>query len=255
MSDQAENGAQDADPDVEREAFARHHRLSIALPFPHSLEWSTCEEITRSLDALYDYAEDLATSVIDWYLTKKRGKRRLSVGLRYSSYAFATAGVAFPLVKIFNPKSMADLLGPVASDISDIAVEAALVLIAIAGGLHAFDRLVGASSAWMRYIVTAIRLSRRLQRFRFDWNELKAGSQFIAPNPAAPKTDKSADASSSADARTSKGQKFDLIRAFCSDIAEVVAEETGNWATEITNNVAQFEKHLSSLPLHRPPDQ
>src|ERR1051326_4322833 len=77
-----------------RADIARHQMLSIAIPFPEKLDWTTSERTEESLSELYDFAGDLATSVIDWYLQRRRGKKAQSVGLRYASYTFAVAGDA-----------------------------------------------------------------------------------------------------------------------------------------------------------------
>lgn len=238
----------------ERDDFARHRLLSIAIPFPERLDWLTPEGTAQSLNVPYDYADELATSVIDWYLQHRRAKKIQSVGLRYASYVFAIIGVAVPLVKIFNEASLEHIFGRFAGDVSNIAVEAALVLLAIAGGLHAVDRLIGASSAWMRYISTAIGLQNELLRFRFEWNKIAGEKHFTIP----PASSGAGGASTGqnpppevAGALTLQGAKFKLIYDFCMNVIDVVRVETGIWSTEVAEALDKFEKTLSSTPFRQ----
>jgi hypothetical protein len=244
----------------ERADIARHQLLSIAIPFPENLDWSTPEKTEESLNALYGFGNDLATSVIDWYLQRRRGKKRQSVYLRYASYAFAIAGVAVPLIKIFNLSSLEHIFGRYADDVSNIAVEAALVLLAIAGGLHAIDGLIGASSAWMRYVAAAIGLTDQLVRFRFDWNTIAGEPQFIASATASNASDNlpvpPSPPVSAPDGgpvtRTLQGRKYELVQGFCLKVIEVVRDETAIWSTEVRENVEKFEKDLKSAPFRAP---
>jgi hypothetical protein len=230
--------------------IARHHQLSVAIPFPEDLDWSP-EQVERSLTRLYQYAVDLGISVRDWYMQRRTSKKRWSVGLRYGSYLFAVLGVAFPLIKLFNIESLKDIFGPKVVDLDNIAVEVALALLAIAGGLHAFDRLTGASSAWRRYITAAIGVSDRLQDFQFEWNFLAAEGTFVVKNESPP-PGTMPDAGVTL---TAPGRRYDLIRRFCAEVYVMVRDETSVWSTEVANALDQFEKHLASVPGHRPPSR
>jgi hypothetical protein len=240
-----------ANREKQRANIARHHLLSIAVPFPEGLDWSP-DETEESLQRLYDFACDLATSQIDWYLQRRWWKKFQSVGLRYASYAFAITGVAVPLIKIFNITSLEHIFGRFADDVSNIAVEAALALLAIAGGLHAIDRLIGASSAWMRYVMAAIGLTDQLVSFRLKWNALAAEQQFTNSSPPSAGGGASSGEARLDAGRTPEGRKFDLIREFCLNVIKVVRDETAIWSNEIKENVDKFEKDLSTAPFRAP---
>jgi hypothetical protein len=232
-------------------AILRHRKLCTAIPFPSELSWLNDEESNRSLDKLYVYAEDLANSAIDWYLKKKFSKKVLSIGLRYASYAFVIIGAAVPLIKIFNADALRSMFGPAASDISAISVEAALVLIGIAGGLHAIDGLIGASSGWRRYIATAMQINQRLLSFRFQWNELVGEARLMQP-ASPPKEPPSCQPGGEEYKLTLIRRKFELLRSFCLGVTEIVRDETTDWAAEFSNSVAQFEKQLPASHVLRP---
>jgi hypothetical protein len=244
-----------SDDIAEQIQYARHHLLCTAIPFAR-IDWS---DQTRTFRDLYHFAEQLALGAIDWYLRKRRTKKVTSVCLRYASYFFVIVGGILPLIRIFSPDIIKLVGGSVASDLSSISVEAALVLIGIAGGLHAIDRLVGASNGWRRYIASAMRINQRLLVFRFDWNELLA-HEVSAWERAKPTADNQKDtkqenpdgAHSPSPAPSFAQRKYILLRTFCLDIVEVVRDETASWAAEFSDSVEQFEKQLPSGPLLRP---
>src|SRR5687767_14531428 len=70
-------------------AAERHHQLSTMVPFPADLNWHDLAAAEKNLEALRAYAQGLATSVIDWYLRKRRWKKIFSWALRLLAYAFA----------------------------------------------------------------------------------------------------------------------------------------------------------------------
>jgi len=55
--------------------------------FP-DIEWRSAEDIDQNLIKLHHYAEELALSIIDWYLKKKKAKKgvRLSFGTCLTSF-------------------------------------------------------------------------------------------------------------------------------------------------------------------------
>jgi len=216
----------------------RHRNLCAAIPFP-KLSWADKNNESTNLERLHDYAVQLANSAIDWYIHKKFIKKRFSRSLHVLSYLFAILGALVPLFKIFSPEVESKILHSIglAADHGSIAVEAALVLIGVAGGFNLIDRFAGFTNDWMRYMATAMRLNQELIEFQFRWSELEraASTNPSPPDPPGKRAIKEIDPIKS---------KIDMVHKFCSRVLSIVEEETSAWADELKNNVAQFTQHI-----------
>jgi hypothetical protein len=238
-------------------ALDRHRRLCTAVPFPQDLVWDGCDLTKDSRQRLYRFAQDLALSAIDWYNNKRRAKKTVSKSLRLSSYAFFIIGAALPLTKIFPvAETLSGSLGSRVMNISEVSAELALGLLGIAGGLHLIDRLIGASSGWMRYTVAAMKIQQKLLNFQFDWNELlgpKAPAQSAEDNgpPKNPDSDPKRPPEKAASDKGRAITLFELARDFCDNVVDSVADETEKWASEFSDSVAHFEKELPGSSLLR----
>ena len=177
-------------------------------------DWKDAE---ATLAALYRYVEDRATAAADWYLRHKRGKKRWSRGLRVLAIVLAAAGGIQPLVDAATPGS-----GP---------AEWGYVLLALAAACVGFDRFFGLSSGWMRDILAAQAIQRRLEAFRFEW--AAANLRDSGQPPAAPERVRRALA---------------LIRRFEQEVAGVVERETNDWVLEFQSGLAQLEHHTGHPP-------
>jgi len=163
----------------------------------------------ESLEGLFRLLEARAIQAADWYLQEKKSKARWSRGLRFLAIVLASAGGLVPLMALggighLNPAVGYLLLGGAAATV-------------------AFDRLFGFSSAWMRYMTTAMTLERLLVEFQLEW----ARSRALA-----------ADADEVA-------KQFDVLDRFGSAVASAVEEETVVWASEFGTNIHGFETRVS----------
>jgi hypothetical protein len=237
----------------------RHQRLCTAIEFPADLVWiEDGQELTpESEKKLYDFAEDLANSAIDWYGTEKEAKRFYSKLLRNFSYFFVIAGAVVPIANILGFE-IARAWFPGAEHLSEIWAEVSLVLLAIAGGLHLIDNLTGSSAAWMRYSSTEMGIQQNLQNFRFEWNAAKGGYRLPAKRPESAgnlvlsrlqRVDQSGEQTPKL---LSRGETLlALAWEFCNAVVEAVTNESEKWAQEFSDSLQQFERHLSSDTLRR----
>ena len=106
-----------------------------------AIEW---EDGLAGLRDLYGWVEQFAGETIDWYMSEKKRKARWSRSLRALAAILATLGGAIPVAALAAGKPVYGNWG--------------FVLLALAAGTLAYDRFFGYSSAWLRYMATAINL-------------------------------------------------------------------------------------------------
>jgi len=98
------------------------------------------------------------------------------------------------------------------------------VLLALAAACVGFDRFFGVSSAWMRDIITAQALQRRLATFQLHWAtecaQVAAGSD--GEPPLTP--------------------RLVLLQRFGDDLQDLVQAETAEWVTEFHASLSQFSQ-------------
>jgi hypothetical protein len=90
----------------------------------------------------------------------------------------------------------------------------------------ALDGYFGYSTAWLRYVATAMAIEQSLEEFRFEWTRNIAALRGASPTPE---------------------QVAALIQtcgAFSLVIRTQVEQETKAWLVEFQNNLSQLEKDL-----------
>lgn len=180
-----------------------------------NLDWSDTE-LLNSLDLVYDYTVYKANSSIGWYDRDAKRKKRWARTLRLTAIGFAALGAVFPvLIPILNDWGV------------DIGSTWATIVLAIAGGAVATDRLFGFSSSWMRSITTGMRLRGMLDSFQFAWE-----SERVMLGGEVPTNEQ-------AQALIARcGEFVDAVGA-------VVQEETAVWVQEFSNSLAQLDQRIA----------
>jgi hypothetical protein len=183
-----------------------------AMPVARVDDWRDPE---TALDALRVWAEDNATSTIEWYLRDKAWKRIGSRLLRSCAILFAIVGGVAPLVAATTNRN----------------ANWGYIMLALAAGCVAFDHFFGLSSGWMRDIATVHAVERRLATFRFQWTVTNAAQAFGKDE-------------------TTTMSRLDLIQQFAADIGNLVDAETLEWLTEFRANITNF---VTRDPLRKDP--
>jgi hypothetical protein len=136
----------------------KHPDLRVApLPSVDSAPWADPGAV---LELLYGRAEEYALSVCDWYLDDRRRKSLASRLLRAFAIVLATLGALVPLLH-------ATIGWPDPSW--------GYVVLVLAGSAIGFDKLFGLSSAWMRDMQAAHKVSLLLTDLQHDWSAFRAG--------------------------------------------------------------------------------
>lgn len=173
-------------------------------------QWRNSETI---LHELYLEVESRAVEACDWYMRDRLHRRAFSRLLRGLAIVFATAGGTVPLVSVTgggHPSGWG------------------YVFIALAGASVGFDHFLGLSSGWMRDVVTAQKIQKRLQIFQLDWAGMNAHDAFASGVHV-----------------VEVNRYLDLIASFVGDLSAIMIEETGEWVAEFQSGVAQLQSQAS----------
>jgi SMODS and SLOG-associating 2TM effector domain 2 len=157
----------------------------------------------EKLDMLYLHVEGKSRVMIGWYIRKKRSRARWSRTLRFLAISFAGIGGICPLLQNFG--EYFNQMGYVAFGIT------AMIL--------GFDKFFGFSNAWMRYMMTQIRLQKKLRSF----------------------VDKDL-------TQTEAEALFSFLHTFQEEMMAEVEQETHYWITEFQSNLVQLDKTREDYP-------
>jgi len=184
----------------------------LGRPFPLG-DWG---EPAERLDELYQWVENRALEVVEWYLADRVWKRRTARALRAGTVTCAAAGAALPLL---------ELTGAVRG--SALWAFLALLGAAVCAGS---DRYFGLTSGWMRDVATAQAVQRRLEVLQFDWAS-ECVREMLGPTEGT--------ASEAAE------RCLGVLRRFSEDVTELVRGETAAWMVEFRSGPAPL--HTQSL--------
>jgi len=195
-------------------------------------EWQppawNAESTAVSLDALRLFAEKNAQAAIDWYYRNKSAKAMGSRFLRAFTIVATSLGGLIPIAVttgLFDrPGATAVEMQLHHAHINQIGY----VCIGLAALAVAFDRFFGISTAWMRYIATAMSLETALVQFRIDWAKL----------------------TSSLGERMPSGAELEILIKKISDfiltVRTLVENETKQWVSEFQTNLSDLEKETKT---------
>jgi len=174
------------------------HEDLVSLEWP-DLDWSS-EKVAASLDTAHAAVVARGKGARSWYLGNHKGKGRASKALRGISSICIGIAAVFPALSVANPSFHVATWG--------------YVPLALAGGFYGADRVFGFSDAWMRYMVTAMRLGARLELADVQW-EARRAARGTTPTPEAVQAD------------------LEHLRGLAEDLSDLVTAETEQWAKQI----------------------
>ncbi len=185
----------------------------IAIPHLEDLLWDAPNAV-KSIQTIYDYLRDDALSSINWYTRQRKKKRFWAISIRNISVVLAGIGAIIPLIStVLNNKISLGI---------DSGIIVTIVL-ALAGGLILFDKILGISSGWIRYIKTELKIRQALELFELDWEAQRAS---WLGNPP------------------SSGQIASILQKatnFASELNNFISDETNAWIEEFQNSLKQID--------------
>nr|WP_180218418.1 SLATT domain-containing protein [Streptomyces albus] len=183
------------------------------------------DEPAERLEELYQWVEQEAMRVVDWYLADRTRKRRWARALRGGVVAGTGAGALLPL---------ADLAGvPLPTMEGDTGYLGYLALL-FAAGCALADRWLGLTSGWMRDMAVALAVHRRLEALRYEW---AAENVREVLGPAEGTAGEAAE------------RALTVLRRFSEDVGETVRAETVDWMISFRTEASP----LALVPSGPPP--
>lgn len=183
-------------------------------------------KVVSSLEGLRLYAEAHAAAAISWYYAKKPWKAWASQALRLQTILATALGGLMPILVSTGVFSNPASKHP---ELDDLRLnEIGYLCFGLAALFLAIDRYFGNSTAWMRYITTAMSLETALEQFRIDWARLTAPLGGQVPSGAALET------------------LIERIAEFSVSVRTLVEKETQAWVAEFQTNLSQLEKEAKA---------
>lgn len=216
------------------------------------LDWRP-ESTAASLDKVRDYVTGKVRTAVDWYFAGKQTKKWAAWFFRGGIILLTAAAGILPLANEIHQNQQTDRLlreswmertnaasltqmpsnapapdlrfpPPRARRLFDPVWSA--VLLAIAGTLLALDRFHGATSGWVRYILTAQQLTEAVDDFELAFEAQKLGWAGAIPKPE--------------QARAA----LELAQKFVRQANGIVHDETRTWAAEFAEALKQIDEQL-----------
>ena len=171
------------------------------------------------IPATFKLVEGHAAGAIAWYWEAKQWPKRLSKGIRFLALLLFGLGALPPFLHAIGVRSpVAD--GPAAS-----WTAWGYLALALGTSALAFDHFFGLSSAYTRYVTTAMSLERARHEFRLDWLGLvaKFGPASQAGTPAEPFISRAI--------------------VFLKAVLDLTDRETQDWVAEFRTNLSELERN------------
>jgi hypothetical protein len=229
--------------DVDVLRLQRHAILSTALPFP-KLNWRNQASDEENLKEIRDYSESLANSTLDWYLAHHKSKKRKAKTLHFVIFLFVGLAAIPPLLKVGFANGLQGAC-EYCDWLNNHTGELALVLLGIAGVAKLWDSNAGYTVDWMRFIATAVQISRELNKFQFDWEKIDLARHNQPDRSAAAEGASDPSSGPAQTAASSTEQQVERAQKFCEQIFEVVGGEIEVWADEFKKRYARVASHSS----------
>ena len=175
------------------------------------------EQAEESLRDVFERARAVGEGTVRWYLGQRVGKRRWAQLIRLFAILTAAGGGILPMIATlagFNPV------------IATISVGAAAALVAV-------DRFFGFSSAWMRYLVTAMTIEKELESFQYDWEVQLATLGGDPPDQVTIRA------------------MLSRCASFTKAVREAVEAETRAWSQEFSSTLAQLDAQVTTQAAQR----
>lgn len=197
--------------------------INIKALLPPSFDWGD-QKRSASLIAVYDGIVAKIDDCIHWYQTKRTFKRVLAWWFRILAVILATCATILPTLSEINGRDglpedwyfrpgLATILG------------------ILAGFFIMLDRLIGASSAWIRYTMAETSL-KELRDELFLAYSLEKSLWAPAPEPSLEQTK----------------HALSSLQNFLTKANQVVRDETDQWKSEFQSALAQVEDYTKIQP-------
>ena len=180
-----------------------------------TISWKQ-ETLTTDLQSMADYAIQLAERNRSYYSRNSSYKRVWAKGLRLIAiFATAIAGL-LPIFSQIGSKH-------------EIVIDPAWATVAISVAITAIglDRFFGFSSAWMRFVITEIKIQNKIEQFKLNIENERFSWAGVAPD-------------------FDKGKSsLNIVVNFINEITEIVKDETNTWMLEFQTALQKLNEDVN----------
>lgn len=198
------------------------NKLTVPLdlrPAPEaSFSWADGKRLT-ALQNLRDAVVKKIDVTAGWYMRGKQGRRKFGRAARVGAMVLATLAAAWPTIAEMCRRQETWLLGPGLATIFALLAAALLLL----------DRFFGASTGWVRYIMTGMALNDLRDEFEAAWR-LESAAWAGQPEPNIDQTK----------------HAISLLQGFITRVNEIVRAETEAWKAEFQTALQQVEDYAKA---------
>lgn len=192
----------------------------LAIMALEPLDWSSAAA-AASIEKLRVFVEHEAQSVNGWYMAKRSAKRRLGRLLRGLAILFGGLAAMVPIAQEAGAH-----LRPAYSPL----------FLAFAALFIAFDKFLGSTSSWIRYVQTSNLIVAIAHEFRAELEEHRSGFADAAPTPA------------------QIAEAIRICRRYLAKIDRAVADETAAWCKEFREILKQGDDEAKRGESSQPSD-
>ena len=183
------------------------------------LLWSA-DQAETSLAKVFDHVRRDAMDAADWYWRARKPKRWIAKTAQVVGIAAVGSAGIIPLVDGALPAWTIDSLW-----IS--------IVLAVGGGVVAFDRHISGSKGWIRYVKAEQQVRNALETFELEWQAERATWNGAQPS------------SEQVSAMLKRAQSF------AAEINAIVEEETKVWGEDFVGSLKQIEESLKARQEER----
>jgi len=181
-----------------------------------SLKWSD-EHSTESLNLMFDEVVDLIKGQIDYYNRRRRFQKRISVFSRWSVVILGTLAALAPFLGFELPECYPEW------------PQLGYIALILAGGILAFNRVVGGTTGHSRYVMTQLTLERDLSLTMIRWGLYQ--NRLAEPSGNTP---------------GNRAVMLTYLENVIAGAYELVLDETAAWSRVTQDSLDGYEKKLKA---------
>jgi hypothetical protein len=183
------------------------------------------QNLDDSLRKLHAEAVARAREECEWYQKNRGPKKSMSQALRILTIIFFGLAGLVPLLTAAHLTPDLKILSMVVA-----TSQLGYIFAAFATALIGFDKFMGFSSGWSRYMVAQLDIKTAISDFQASWVLASACLDHDADEKACGK------------------KRLELIKAFLAKVNDIVGTETRGWIAEFQNSITLLEKKDDPKP-------
>ncbi|GAB1858747.1 hypothetical protein MHTCC0001_35870 [Flavobacteriaceae bacterium MHTCC 0001] len=178
----------------------------------------------KELNEVKDNSIQNLNNSINWYTAAANRHRRYSLFLSYISIFFTVIGIIAPLidnvVRHFYKNT---------EDYNSIIIYIGYLSLGVAGGIQLYDRVIGNTNSWIRFIKTELELKKIKHLFLGEWETMRFTFDFNNVS------------------KEEVNNLLNLISLLNKEVYSLIENETNSWADTYTKGLSILNEKIATL--------